>query len=74
MSVKDLADRSERLLALLLLQDMKGATEAEKAMQLSVAGFTTVEIADLLETNTAVVLQHLYKMRSKKKKKKTKKY
>jgi len=32
------------------------------------AGFTAVEIADLLDTNAAVVHQHLYTMRKKKKK------
>jgi len=56
------------MLALLLLQGMKGATQAEKAVQLSLAGFTAVEIADLLDTNAAVVHQHLYTMRKKKKK------
>ena len=47
---------------------MKGATQAEKAVQLSVAGFTAVEIADLLQTSAAVIHQHLYAMRKKKKK------
>jgi DNA-binding CsgD family transcriptional regulator len=61
-------NRTEKILALLLLQGMKGATQAEKAVQLSAAGFTAVEIADLLETNAAVVHQHLYAMRKKKKK------
>jgi DNA-directed RNA polymerase specialized sigma24 family protein len=64
----DKADRSEKILALLLLQGMNGATQAEKAAQLSVAGFTAVEIADLLGTNAAVVHQHLYTTRKKKKK------
>ncbi len=65
---QDLGNRTEKLVALLLLQGMKGATQAEKAVQLSVAGFTAVEIADLLKTNAAVVHQHLYAMRKKKKK------
>lgn len=65
----ELASRSEKILALLLLQGMKASTQAEKAAQLSVAGFTAVEIADLLETNTAVIHQHLYATRKKKKKK-----
>ncbi len=56
-------DRSERLLALLLLQNMKGSTQAEKVLQLSLAGFTNVEIADLLQTTAAVVSQNLYAMR-----------
>jgi DNA-binding CsgD family transcriptional regulator len=61
-------NRTESLLALLLLQGMKGATQAEKAVQLSLAGFTSIEIANLLQTTTAVVHQHLYSMRKKKKK------
>lgn len=65
---KEIVDRTEKILALLLLQGMKGATQAEKAVQLSVAGFTAVEIADLLKTKAAVVHQHLYTMRKKKKK------
>lgn len=65
---KQIADRTERILALLLLQGMKDATKAQKAVQLNIAGFTAVEIADLLETSTAVIHQHLYAMRRKKKK------
>ncbi len=61
-------NRTEVLLALLLLQGMKGATQAEKAVQQSLAGFTSIEIANLLQTTTAVVHQHLYSMRKKKKK------
>lgn len=48
-------DRSEKLLALLLLQQMKAAPLAEKASQLSIAGFTNAEIADLLETTGGVI-------------------
>ena len=64
----DLTDRTDKILALVLLQGMKGATQAEKAAQLSIAGFTAFEIADLLGTSTAVVHQHLYATRKKKKK------
>jgi len=64
----EISNRTEKILALLLLQGMKGATQAEKAVQLSVAGFTAVEIADLLETKAAVVHQHLYTMRKKRNK------
>jgi predicted transcriptional regulator len=59
-------DRLERLLALLLVQNMRGATQAEKAVQLSLAGFTNVEIADLLGTTAAVVKQRLYEIRKNK--------
>ena len=65
---QEIVNRTEKILALILMQGMKGATQAEKAGQLSVAGFTAVEIADLLQTNAAVVRQHLYAMRKKKKK------
>jgi len=47
---------------------MKSATQAEKAAQLSVAGFTAVEIADLLETSAPVIHQYLYTIRRKKRK------
>jgi hypothetical protein len=61
-------DRVERLLALLLIQNLKGTTE--KAIQLSIAGFSNVEIADILRTSNAVVAQVLYESRKAKKKKK----
>jgi len=63
-----LTDRIEKLLALLLILNMKGATQADKALQLSVAGFTNVEIGNLLQTNPAVIAQHIYAERKKKKK------
>ena len=61
-------DRIERLLALLLLQSMKQANLATKAKELSIGGFTNVEIADLLQTKAAVISQSLYAARKKKKK------
>lgn len=62
-------DRTERLLAILLLQSMKGASQREKALQLSLAGFSNVEIADLLQTSAQVVSQHLYESRKSLRKK-----
>jgi len=56
-------DRTERLLALVLLQHMKGSSQRDKALQLSLAGFTNTEIADLLQTTAAVVAQSLYQVR-----------
>lgn len=53
-------ERVERLLALLLIQNMKGATKQEKAIQLNLAGFSNVEIADILQTSGQVVAQLLY--------------
>ena len=61
------SDRLEKLTALLLLQGMKGSTKAEKAVQLSIAGFTAVEIADMLDTTAAVINQLLYTARKAKK-------
>lgn len=63
-------DRAERLLALLLLETMKGATQREKALRLSVAGFSNVEIADLLQTSAQVVAQYLYQSRKSPKRRK----
>jgi DNA-binding NarL/FixJ family response regulator len=56
-------DRTQRLLAILLLEAMKGASQKEKAVRLSLAGFSNVEIADLLQTSAQVVAQHLYESR-----------
>lgn len=56
-------DRTERLLAMILLQQMKGSSQRDKALQLSLAGFTNTEIADLLQTTAAVVAQSLYEVR-----------
>ncbi len=56
-------DRTERLLAILLVESMKGASQKEKAARLSLAGFSNVEIADLLQTSAQVVAQNLYTSR-----------
>ena len=63
-------DRIERLLALILLNQMKSASQREKAMQLNLAGFSNLEIANLLETNTNVIAQVLYESRKDKSTKK----
>lgn len=56
-------DRTERLLALILLQGMKGAAQRDRALQLSVAGFSNLEIADILGMTSAGVSQALYEVR-----------
>lgn len=56
----EVTDRTERILALVLVNQMKGASQREKIIQLNLAGFTNVEIADILQTKTAVVAQELY--------------
>ena len=61
-------ERVERLLALLLIQNLKG--QQEKATRLSIAGFSNVEIADILETSNATVATLLYQSKKVKGKKK----
>jgi predicted transcriptional regulator len=53
----------ERLLALILLHSLKGSSQQDKIAQLSVAGFSNLEIANLLQTTAAVVAQSLYAAR-----------
>ena len=65
------SDRSERLLALILLNQMKGASQRDKIIQLNLAGFSNLEIADIIQTTTAVVSQVLYESRKGKKEKRT---
>ena len=72
-SAMEAVDRAEKLLALLLLQQMKGAPQRDRIIQLNVAGFTNTEIADLLQTTTAVVASSLYQGKKNKGKKKPKK-
>ena len=62
-------DRVEKILALILIQHLKSAPQHEKALQLSIAGFTNTEIADILQTTAAVVAQSLYKARREPKRK-----
>lgn len=56
-------ERMERLLALILLHSLKGSSQQDKIAQLSVAGFSNLEIANLLQTTAAVVAQSLYAAR-----------
>ena len=51
-------ERTEKLLALLLLQGMKD--QQQKVKSLNLAGFSNVEIADLLQTSSGMVAQALY--------------
>ena len=56
-------DRMEKVLALLLLRNMGSSSQGEKITQLSLAGFSNMEIADLLQTTSQVVAQSLYAAR-----------
>jgi len=58
-------ERIVNLLALLLLEQMKTAPLGEKAAQLRRAGFSNVEIADLLGTTAASVGQAIYESGSR---------
>jgi DNA-directed RNA polymerase specialized sigma24 family protein len=55
--------RTERLLAMLLLNSMGEASQKDKAVALSYAGFAPAEIAELLGTSAASVSQQLYEAR-----------
>ena len=59
------ADRVERLLAMLLIQQLK--TQREKATALNIVGFTNTEIADMLQTKASVIASVLYESRKVKK-------
>lgn len=63
--MKDRADnataRSDRLLALIMLDGMGGAPKQEKALRLARVGFTPAEIASLLGTRVATVNLQLYR-------------
>ncbi len=70
------SDRAERLLALLLLEQMKSATQAAKVLKLNLGGFSNVEIADIMQMSSFQVAQALYVARkspTSKPKKKTRK-
>ena len=62
-------DRIEKLLAMQLINSLAGRNIAEKAAQLSIVGFTNVEIANLLETKSGTINQLLYARRKKQKRK-----
>ena len=57
--MKEKEDRIEKLLAVLLLNNIKDAPISKKATQLNLAGFSNIEIADLLETSSQVIANAL---------------
>jgi predicted transcriptional regulator len=61
-------ERLERLLVAILLQSMKGTSLKERVNVLNIAGFSNMEIADLLETSPQVVAQYVYDRRKSKSK------
>lgn len=68
----DTPERSEKLLALLLVQAMKESPQVEQIRQLRRAGLTNVEIADLLGTSSGAVAQAYYEASKPAKKKQRK--
>lgn len=66
-------ERIERLLVLILLQSMKGTSQREKVNQLNLAGFSNIEIAEFLQTSSAVVATLLYQSKKTSKKRKSQK-
>ena len=59
----DKTGRTDLLLALILIHEMKGAPMRDKILQLNLAGFSNIEIADVLQTTSANVSQSLYETR-----------
>jgi DNA-directed RNA polymerase specialized sigma24 family protein len=59
-------DRIEKLLAMMLIENMKSANQAAKVKKLSAAGFTNAEIADLLDTKSSVIAVRLSEARKRK--------
>jgi len=60
------SSRTDRLLAILVLETISKKSDQEKAVLLSAAGFKNPEVADLLGTTTPTVNQHLYASRKAK--------
>jgi DNA-binding CsgD family transcriptional regulator len=57
---KESNSRIERLLVALLLQSMKGTSLTERIKVLNMAGFSNVEVADILDVTAHSVSQQLY--------------
>jgi predicted transcriptional regulator len=59
--------RIERILTMILLNDLEAAPQAKKAEILNRIGYSNSEIAELLGTTAATVGQQLYSLRGAKK-------
>ena len=60
------SERIERLLVLLLLKSMTGASQKEKVKQLNMAGFSNIEIAEFLQIKPTAVAVFLYESKKSK--------
>ena len=58
-------DRIERILALLLIENIKDKKTGDKVRILNTAGFSNVEVAELLNIKPQVVANHLFMSRKK---------
>jgi DNA-directed RNA polymerase specialized sigma24 family protein len=66
-------DRSEKLLTAMLLHQTKSSTKQEKVHLLNLAGFSNLEIADLLDMTTGAVATTLYERKKTTLKRKSRK-
>lgn len=58
---KNNVERIEKLLALILLNQISGKNQKEKAITLNLGGFSNTEIADLLQVKSSqVIANYLY--------------
>lgn len=57
------SERIEKLLAMILVHQMGSASQAEKSMALSRAGFANADIAMFLGASAGTVAQQLYELR-----------
>jgi predicted transcriptional regulator len=62
------SSRSEKILAMMLINQMQQASVGAKAQALNRAGLSNAEIAELLGVTSAVVGQRLYELRGATKK------
>lgn len=63
------ASIGDRIAAFVMLDAMpNGTTQAQRCVRLSIIGFSNTEIANLLQTSSAVVASNLYQERKKPKK------
>jgi hypothetical protein len=68
MTEMEPTSRTERLLVAMLLQSMKGDSLKDKVRLLNMAGFSNIDIANLLDTTSDVVAHYVYEIRKTKKK------
>ena len=59
-------ERIERLLALILVENIKDRKTEDKVKILNTAGFSNIEVAELLNIKPQVVANYLFKSKKKK--------